>query len=143
MLERYIAGREITVSVLGNRDPVALPVIEIIPGADYEYFDYNAKYLPGASREICPAELDDELTRTAQYYGVRAHIVLQLAGYSRSDMIIGADNTIYLLETNTIPGMTRTSLFPQAAGAYGLDYGTLLERLIELGRETHRTGSAG
>lgn len=143
MLERYIAGREITVSVLGNRDPVALPVIEIIPGADYEYFDYNAKYLPGASREICPAELDDELTRTAQHYGVRAHIVLQLAGYSRSDMIIGADNTIYLLETNTIPGMTRTSLFPQAAGAYGLDYGALLERLIELGLETHRTGPAG
>ncbi|MEE4315020.1 MAG: D-alanine--D-alanine ligase [Desulfofustis sp.] len=137
MLEGYIAGREITVSVLGNRDAVALPVIEIIPGAEYEYFDYNAKYLPGASREICPAELDDELTQTAQHYGVRAHQVLQLAGYSRSDMIVAADNTIYLLETNTIPGMTRTSLLPQAAGAAGFSYGALLERLIELGCEAH------
>jgi D-alanine-D-alanine ligase len=140
MLEHYIAGREITVSVLGNRDPVALPVIEIIPGADYEYFDYNAKYLPGASREICPAELDGELTRTAQHYGVLAHSVLQLAGYSRSDMIIAADHTIYLLETNTIPGMTRTSLLPQAARASGLHYGALLERLIELGLEAHGKG---
>ncbi len=133
MLEGYIAGREITVSVLGNEEPTALPVIEIIPGEGYEYFDYNAKYLPGASREICPAELDEQLTRTAQAYGVTAHTVLQLSGYSRSDMIIAPDNTIYLLETNTIPGMTRTSLLPQAARAAGIEYGDLLERLIELG----------
>jgi len=140
MLECYIKGREITVSVLGNDNPTALPVIEIVPGEGHDFFDYNAKYLPGASREICPAEIDEDLTRTAQGYGVTAHKILQLAGYSRSDMIIAADGTIYLLETNTIPGMTETSLLPQAAKAYGLAYPALLERLIELGIEAHRLG---
>ena len=137
MVEKYIAGREITVSVLGNENPEAMPVIEIVPGDDYEFFDYNAKYLPGASQEICPAEIDPGLARTAQNYGLIAHKVLQLDGYSRSDMIIAADNTIYILETNTIPGMTETSLLPQSAKAHGLDYPALLERLIELGIEAH------
>lgn len=137
MVERYIKGREITVSVLGNDDPVAMPVIEIVPGDDYEFFDYNAKYLPGASTEICPAQIDVEDTRIAQEYGVTAHKVLQLSGYSRSDMIISEDGTIYMLETNTIPGMTQTSLLPQSANAHGLDYTALLERLIELGLEEH------
>lgn len=135
MVEKYIEGREITVSVLGNEDPEAMPVIEIVPGDEYEFFDYNAKYLPGASKEICPAEIDEELTAVAQDYGVRAHRVLQLHGYSRSDMIIAHDNTIYILETNTIPGMTQTSLLPQSAAAHGLEYPALLERLIELGME--------
>lgn len=135
MVEQFIDGREITVSVLGNENPEAMPVIEIVPGDEYEFFDYNAKYLPGASTEICPAEISDELTQTAQEYGVKAHKVLQLLGYSRSDMIIAEDNTMYILETNTIPGMTRTSLLPQSAAAHGLDYPELLERLIELGLE--------
>lgn len=133
MVEKYIQGREITVSVLGNEDPEAMPVIEIVPGDEYEFFDYNAKYLPGASNEICPAEIDAELTTIAQQYGVKAHKVLQLHGYSRSDMIIDRDNIIYILETNTIPGMTQTSLLPQSAAAHGLEYPQLLERLIELG----------
>ena len=133
MVEKYIEGREITVSVLGNENPEAMPVIEIVPGDEYEFFDYNAKYLPGASQEICPAEISAELTATAQDYGVKAHQVLQLHGYSRSDMIIDRDNTIYILETNTIPGMTQTSLLPQSAAAHGLDYPQLLEKLIELG----------
>lgn len=139
MVEKYIAGREITVSVLGNESPVAMPVIEIVPGDDYEFFDYNAKYLPGASKEICPAEIDQELAQRAQSYGLIAHKVLQLAGYSRSDFIIAEDNTIYILETNTIPGMTETSLLPQSAKAHGLDYAALLERLIELGIEAKKT----
>ena len=137
MVERYIEGREVTVSVLGNADPVAMPVIEIVPGEGYEFFDYNAKYLPGASKEICPAQIDPEDTQTAQQYAVTAHKVLQLSGYSRSDMIISEDGTIYILETNTIPGMTQTSLLPQSAKAHGLDYRALLERLIELGLEEH------
>jgi len=140
MVETFIKGREITVSVLGNKDPVALPVIEIIPGDTYEFFDYNAKYLPGASSEICPADIDPELAQAAQGYGVAAHRVLQLSGYSRTDMIIDGDNSLYVLETNTIPGMTETSLFPQAAKAYGLDYPRVLERLIELGIEAQKKG---
>jgi D-alanine-D-alanine ligase len=137
MVERYVSGREITVGVLGNSVPEPLPVIEIIPGDDYEFFDYNAKYLPGASQEICPADISDELRDAAQRYAVAAHQVLELTGYSRTDMIIDEDNRIVVLETNTIPGMTQTSLFPQAAQAYGLDYGAMLERLIELGLEAH------
>lgn len=140
MVEQYIDGREITVSVIGNELPEAMPVIEIVPGEGYEFFDYNAKYLPGASKEICPAEIDEALTRTAQQYAVLAHRVLHLLGYSRSDMIIAADRTIYILETNTIPGMTRTSLLPQSAAAHGLDYPRLLERLIELGLEAKGAG---
>ncbi len=139
MVEKYIKGREVTVSVLGNENPEAMPVIEIIPGDEYEFFDYNAKYLPGATTEVCPAEIDEQQTRIVQEYGVKAHQVLQLQGYSRSDMIIDEnDQTIYILETNTIPGMTRTSLLPQSAAAHGLDYPMLLERLIELGMEAKR-----
>jgi D-alanine-D-alanine ligase len=140
MVEKFIKGREITVSVLGNDDPVPLPVIEIIPGEEYEFFDYNAKYLPGASKEICPAQIDPGLAQAAQRYGVAAHKVLQLSGYSRTDMIIDEDNALYILETNTIPGMTETSLFPQAAKEFGLDYPRVLERLIELGIEAQKTG---
>ena len=140
MVEKFINGREITVSVLGNDNPVAMPVIEIIPGEEYEFFDYNAKYLPGASQEVCPAEISDELTIRAQEYAVSAHRILQLSGYSRTDMIVDSENNMYVLETNTIPGMTETSLLPQAVKVYGLDYPDLLERLVELGLEAHRKG---
>ncbi len=135
MAEKFIAGREITAGVLGNGDPVALPLIEIIPGEGYAFFDYDAKYKPGASKEICPAPIDSDLAAKAQQYGVDAHKALQLRGYSRTDMILTEDGKFYLLETNTIPGMTATSLFPQAAAAHGLDFSSLLERLIELGME--------
>ena len=135
MVERFISGREITVGVLGNDEPVALPLIEIIPGDEFTFFDYTAKYKPGATKEICPAEVDEELTAKAQEYGIVAHRALQLRGYSRTDMIISEAGEIFILETNTIPGMTPTSLFPQAADEYGLDFPALLEKLIELGLE--------
>lgn len=138
MVERFISGREITVGVLGNDDPVALPLIEIIPGDEFTFFDYTAKYKPGATKEICPAEVNEELTAKAQEYGVVAHRALQLRGYSRTDMIISDTGEIFILETNTIPGMTPTSLFPQAADEYGLDFPALLEKLIELGLEARK-----
>lgn len=134
MVEEYIEGREITGGVLGNNELNALPLVEIIPGAQYEFFDYDAKYQPGASKEICPAVLDDPLTIRAQQHAITAHRALQLRGYSRTDMIISGDD-IYVLETNTIPGMTPTSLLPQGAAAAGLDFAALLDRLIELALE--------
>ena len=134
MIEEFIEGREITGGVLGNNELTALPLVEIIPGEQYEFFDYEAKYQPGASTEICPAVLDDPLTIRAQQYALTGHRALQLKGYSRTDMIISGDD-IYVLETNTIPGMTPTSLLPQAAAAAGLDFGALLDRLIELALE--------
>jgi D-alanine-D-alanine ligase len=131
MVEEFIAGREITGSVIGNEELTALPLVEIIPGDEYEFFDYEAKYQPGASTEICPADLEEPITIRAQNYALAAHRALQLRGYSRTDMIVSGDD-IYMLETNTIPGMTPTSLLPQAAAAAGLDFSALLDRLIEL-----------
>jgi len=134
MVEEYIEGREITGGVLGNDELTALPLVEIIPGEQYEFFDYEAKYQPGASTEICPAELDDPLTIRAQQYALAAHRALELRGYSRTDMIVSGDD-IYVLETNTIPGMTPTSLLPQGAAAAGYDFAALLDRLLELAME--------
>jgi len=134
MVEEFIEGREITCGILGNDELTAFPLVEIIPGEQYEFFDYEAKYQPGASTEICPAELDDPLTIRAQQYAITAHRALQLRGYSRTDMIVSG-NDIYVLETNTIPGMTPTSLLPQGAAAAGLDFTALLDRLIELALE--------
>lgn len=135
MVEKYIKGRELTVGVLGNSDLAALPVIEIVPGEGFAFFDYDAKYKPGATDEICPARISAELTAKAQQYGVAAHRALRLKGYSRTDMMLAADESLYLLETNTIPGMTSTSLMPQAAAVHGLPFPQFLERLIDLGME--------
>ncbi len=134
MVEQFISGREITVGVIGNDELGALPLVEIIPGDKYSFFDYEAKYQPGATNEICPADFDTKTTKKAQHYGITAHKALQLRGYSRTDMIVSGDD-IYVLETNTIPGMTPTSLLPQAAAEYGLDFSALLDRLIELALE--------
>jgi len=135
MVEKYIKGRELTVGVLGNNELEALPVIEIVPGEGFSFFDYDAKYKPGATEEICPARISEEVTRMAQEYAVAAHKALRLKGYSRTDLILAEDNSLYLLETNTIPGMTATSLMPQAAAAHGLPFPQFLERLVELGME--------
>jgi D-alanine-D-alanine ligase len=134
LVEKYLAGTEITGAVLGNRNPQALPLVEIIPGEQYGFFTYDAKYKPGATREICPARLSAAVTRKAQEYAVRAHQALRCRGYSRTDMIVGHDE-VYILETNTIPGMTATSLFPQAAAAAGISFSQLLDRLIQLALE--------
>lgn len=140
MAEAYIEGIELTGGVIGNEKLDALPIIEIIPGEGYEFFDYEAKYTPGATQEICPARIDDAMTEKAQAYAKMAHRALFCEGYSRTDMIL-RNQEIYVLETNTIPGMTPTSLFPQAAGAVGITFSQMLDRLIELsleGKETSR-----
>jgi D-alanine-D-alanine ligase len=134
LVEKYLEGTEITGAVLGNLHPQALPLVEIIPGENYEFFDYEAKYKPGATEEICPARLSEELTKKAQNYAVKAHQALRCRGYSRTDMIVSNDE-VYILETNTIPGMTATSLYPQAAAAAGISFSELLDRLIELALE--------
>ena len=134
LVEAYIDGIEITGGVLGNSDPEALPLIEIIPDKNHEFFDYEAKYTAGVTQEICPARIDAALTEKARTYAVMAHEVLGCRGYSRTDLMLkGRD--LFVLETNTIPGMTATSLFPQAAAAAGLPFGQLLDRLIELSLE--------
>lgn len=135
MVEEYIQGRELTAAVLGNGDLQALPLIEIIPDSRYAFFDYEAKYQPGATKEVCPAEVGESIRLKAQEYALAAHRCLGLKGYSRTDMMLSRDNRLYLLETNTIPGMTPTSLFPQAAAAAGYSFTALLDKLIELALE--------
>lgn len=137
LMENFVEGIEITAGVVGNRTLEALPIIEIIPGDGYAFFDYEAKYTPGATREICPARISDAMTEKAQTYAKMAHEALFCEGYSRTDMIL-QDDEIYVLETNTIPGMTATSLLPQAAVAAGISFTELLDRLIELGMERHQ-----
>jgi D-alanine-D-alanine ligase len=134
LVEEFIVGIEITGGVLGNARLQALPLVEIIPSDIYAFFDYEAKYQPGATQEICPARLDAELTRRAQECALTAHQALGCRGYSRTDMMV-RDGEIYVLETNTIPGMTATSLFPQGAKAAGLDFPDLLDTLISLALE--------
>jgi D-alanine-D-alanine ligase len=131
MVEEYIDGREVTCCVLGNRKLQPLPVIEIVLKAQHRFFDYEAKYTPGATQEICPAPLSSSLTKGAQSCAIKAHKALKCSVWSRTDMIIRGKG-IYLLETNTIPGMTENSLFPLAARTAGLSFSELLDKLIAL-----------
>jgi D-alanine-D-alanine ligase len=131
MVEEYIEGREVTCCVLGNMELETLPLIEIVPKAGYRFFDYKAKYTSGATEEICPASLSRDLGEGVEACAKRAHLALKCSVWSRSDMII-RDEEIYLLETNTIPGMTENSLFPLAAKAAGLSLSALLDKMINL-----------
>ncbi len=130
MVESYISGVEYTVVVLGNNETRALPVIQIIP--TYDYYSYQSKYTPGGSKHICPAPIDDTLYDTLQQYAKLAHSTLECSGMSRSDFIVGQDNTCWILETNTIPGMTKTSLLPDAAQAVGMSFGEVCTELVRL-----------
>ena len=134
MVEQYIAGREVTCCVLGNRKLETLPIIEIVPKEKYRFFDYDAKYTPGATEEICPAELGEKTQKTINDHAKKAHHALGCSVWSRTDMIV-KDKEVYLLETNTIPGMTKQSLFPLAARAAGLSFSELLDQLITLSFE--------
>ncbi len=138
MIQEYISGHEVTCSVLddGLGDTVPLPVTEIIPKSG-GFFDYNAKYTAGASDEITPARLTDEGTELVQRTAVAVHRIVGASGMSRTDMIIGEDGDLYVLEINTIPGMTPTSLLPQAAKAHGLTLQDLFDRIIEGGLRKH------
>jgi D-alanine-D-alanine ligase len=127
MTEQFIPGRELTVGILGD---VPLPVGEIIP--QHELFDYECKYTPGMSEEAFPARLDTALARQLQEQALTAHRALKLGAYSRVDFRLSPEGDIFCLEANTLPGMTRTSLFPQAARAAGIEFPELCERLCRL-----------
>ncbi|MEW5772170.1 MAG: D-alanine--D-alanine ligase [Thermodesulfobacteriota bacterium] len=129
LLEECVPGQEITCPVLGDE---ALPLILIRPLTGTGYFDYRSKYEPKQAEEICPAPVDAALARRIQDITLAAHRGLGLSGYSRADFMV-RDGAPFLLEVNTLPGMTPTSLLPQSAAAAGLDFPALLARLMELG----------
>lgn len=133
LLEQYISGTEITVAVLGNAQPQALPVIQIVPRNDF--YDFDAKYAPGGSQHICPAPLSEAATAKAKEYALAAHKALECRGMSRTDMIVDSQDQPWVLETNTIPGMTQTSLLPDAAAAEDISFPQLCTMLIEYALE--------
>ena len=131
LVEEYVKGRELTVTVMGRKEPQALPVIEIIPKKS-EWFDFQAKYEPGATDEICPADIPENIKERIQEQAVKAFQVLGCRDVARVDFIWEeSEDIIYFLEINTIPGMTSTSLVPQAAQAAGKSFSQFLDELIE------------
>jgi D-alanine-D-alanine ligase len=138
LVERFLNGKELTCCVLGNKSLEALPVIEIVPNSKYTFFDYQAKYTPGATSEICPARISRAQTEEVQSCAVRAHRALQCRDWSRTDMILCEDK-VYVLETNTIPGMTETSLVPLAARTAGMAFPQLVDRLLALCMERRKS----
>jgi D-alanine-D-alanine ligase len=131
IVEQFIRGRELTVGVIDGSDgPVPLPVIEIEVDSD-RAFDYEGKYLGQGTREICPAVIPDELAREAQQTALAAHIALGCEGYSRTDLV-AAEDGVYYLETNTLPGLTTSSLVPQELAVVATSFRDFLEQQVEL-----------
>ncbi|HYD52433.1 MAG TPA: D-alanine--D-alanine ligase [Gemmatimonadaceae bacterium] len=132
MVEAFVAGRELTVGILGDE---ALPVGEIIP--KHEIYDYECKYTAGMAVEVFPADITDAQRETAQEQARRAFQALKLRGYARIDFRMSEAGEMFCLEANTLPGMTATSLIPQAAAAAGIDFPILCERIVELALEAY------
>lgn len=134
LLEQYIAGRDLAVSVL---DGVALPIVEAMP--ETGMYDFDARYEIGRSRFVCPADLPDDVTAAAQSLAVAVHELLGCRDVSRVDILLDADGGLHVLEANVIPGLTETSLLPQAADAAGIRFDDLIARLIEAARSRAAT----
>ena len=139
LVESFVDGRELTVGVIGNQ---ALPIIEIKVSRDFYNFDNKYPFLNpqagGAADHTCPAKLTEEQTRHVQEVALSAHRALDLEVYSRVDFLLTEAGDPYVLEINTIPGMTQVSLLPEAAAAAGISYADLCARVIELSLARHR-----
>lgn len=130
VVEQFIEGREITVGILGEN---ALPVIEIIPKD--EFYDYKHKYTKGNTEYVCPAEIPEDIAEFAQSMALICSNVIGASGFSRADFRLSEEGEPYLLELNTIPGFTSTSLVPMAAGKIGLEFPELCEEIIRIALE--------
>ena len=136
MYEAFVAGREFTVGILGEE---ALPVGEIV--SDHQLFDYECKYQMGMADEIFPAEISDALVRTLQERALEVHRLLRLRDFSRVDFMVDGDGEAWCLEANTLPGMTATSLLPQAARAAGMTFPELCDRIVRMAAKRARKAS--
>jgi len=126
LLEEFIRGRELTVGILEERP---LPVVEIV--AESGFYDYSAKYKSSNTQYLVPAPIADEEAQKAQAAALIAHNVLGCRSLSRVDMILGEDGHVYVLEVNTVPGLTSRSLLPKAAYAAGIDFKDLCVKIVE------------
>jgi len=136
LAEEFIGGREFTCGVLGEE---ALPVVEIIANRD-DFYSYQAKYAAGGSTHVVPAKISEDLTARIQMLALSTHRLLGLRDYSRTDFIVSKEGRPYILEINTLPGLTPTSLLPDACNSAGISYEALIERLVgyALGRGGER-----
>ncbi|HPC77756.1 MAG TPA: ATP-grasp domain-containing protein, partial [bacterium] len=129
-IEKYIEGREITIGIIElDGKPVALPILELVPRN--KFYDYEAKYTAGFTEFIIPARMDKEKYTLAQELALKAHKALGCTGFSRVDLITDSNDNPYVLEVNTIPGMTELSDLPAMAKAYGIDYDDLVEIMLQ------------
>jgi len=126
LAEEFLPGREFTCGVLGEE---ALPVVEIIANKD-AFYSYEAKYGAGGSTHIVPARIDDDLAARMQMLALSVHRLIGLRDYSRTDFIVSREGRPYILEVNTLPGLTPTSLLPDACNAVGISYEALIDRLV-------------
>ena len=126
LAEEFVPGREFTCGVLGEE---ALPVVEIVANRD-EFYTYDAKYAAGGSTHIVPAKIDEDLSARLQMLALSTHRLLGLRDYSRTDFIVSKEGRPYILEINTLPGLTPTSLLPDACNSIGISYDALIDRLI-------------
>jgi D-alanine-D-alanine ligase len=133
LLERYVKGRDLAVSVLDDEHgaPFALPVVEAIPREE-DFYNYESRYEIGMTTFVCPAELPAQTTARAQELAVEAYRLLGCHGVARVDLMLDEDSgELYVLETNVVPGLTETSLLPQAADAAGIDFDALVARMLQ------------
>jgi D-alanine-D-alanine ligase len=128
LLERYVDGRDLAVSILDGKP---LPVVEAVPQGD-EFYDFEARYEIGRTSFVCPAELPAELTEQAQELALRTYDLLGCEAFARVDLMLGPGDELTVLEANPIPGLTETSLLPQAAEAAGISFDELVGRIVEL-----------
>jgi D-alanine-D-alanine ligase len=130
LLERYVLGRDLAVSIVEEDGaPRALPIVEAVPN-EKDFYDFEARYEIGRTRFVCPAELPDEIARRTQELALAAYGALGCAGFARVDLMLGEDGEPMVLEANTVPGLTETSLLPQAAEAAGISFDELVERVL-------------
>lgn len=129
IIDEYIKGTELTASILGNNELKALPIVEIKPNFS-DFFDYSSKYENGGADEICPARISDKLASEIQKIALEVYRLVGARGFSRVDFLMSG-NKLYVLEINTIPGLTPASLFPKAAAAEGISYTQLIDKLID------------
>jgi D-alanine-D-alanine ligase len=128
LLERYVEGRDLAVSIL---DGEPLPVVEAVPQGE-EFYDFEARYEIGRTSFVCPAELPGDLTERAHDLALRTYELLGCAAFARVDLMLDAGGELTVLEANPIPGLTETSLLPQAAEAAGISFDQLVGRILEL-----------
>src|SRR5660397_215131 len=130
MLEEFISGRELAVSIVGTQDPRVLPIVEAVPKSGHDFYDFESRYTPGETEFNVPASLESAVAEEVERISLETYRALGCSGFGRVDIILDAADRPWILELNTIPGLTETSLMPAAAEAAGLPFEDLVEMVV-------------